>query len=116
MPSRKKRKRDRRRAEATAQEPQALGGWGDPAPVNPSDLLLIRQAIREGWPVPPHIRWQITKRMLDLFDSNEADLRMKAALARCVIRMELDNADRELSPDAHLETNWWPTRVKKSDF
>jgi hypothetical protein len=53
MPSRKKRKRDRRRAEATAEAPVLRGGWGKSSEIRPGDLLLIRQAIREGWDTPP---------------------------------------------------------------
>ncbi|WP_428305572.1 hypothetical protein [Lacipirellula sp.] len=52
MPSRKKRKRDRRRAEATAEAPAVRGGWGRGSEIRPADLLLIRQAVREGWLVP----------------------------------------------------------------
>lgn len=55
MPSRKKRKRDRRRAEATAQGPGLLGGWGKGSDLRPGDLLLIRRAVREGWATPPAV-------------------------------------------------------------
>ena len=55
MPSRKKRRRDRRRAEATAKSPILRGGWGRSSEVRPRDLLLIRQAIREGWPTSPEV-------------------------------------------------------------
>jgi hypothetical protein len=55
MSSRKKRKRDRRRAEATAQGPILRGGWGRGSEIRPRDLLLIRQAIREGWETPPDV-------------------------------------------------------------
>jgi hypothetical protein len=53
MPSRKKRKRDRRRAEATAEAPVLRGGWGRGSEIRPADLLLIRQAVREGWETDP---------------------------------------------------------------
>ena len=52
MPSRKKRKRDRRRAEATATAHVLKGGWGKSSDLRPGDLLLVRQAIREGWNTP----------------------------------------------------------------
>jgi hypothetical protein len=52
MPSRKKRKRDRRRAEATAEAPVLRGGWGRGSEIRPADLLLIRQSVREGWDIP----------------------------------------------------------------
>ena len=55
MPSRKKRKRDRRRAEATAEAPVLKGGWGKGSDLRPGDLLLIRRAVREGWPTPPAV-------------------------------------------------------------
>ncbi len=51
--SRRSRKRHRRNiAEATARAPQLRGGWGQGSEIRASDLLLIRRAVREDWPVP----------------------------------------------------------------
>lgn len=55
MSSRKKRKRDRRRAEATAEAPVLRGGWGKGSEIRPRDLLLIHRAVREGWETDPDI-------------------------------------------------------------
>lgn len=54
--SRKKRKRDRRRAEATVPPPAHRGGWGNGLPISLSDFVLVRRAIREGWPAPGPVR------------------------------------------------------------
>ena len=56
MPSRRKRKRERRKAEATAHCPGTCGGWGGGLPTTLDDLVLLRRAINEDWPVPPNVR------------------------------------------------------------
>jgi hypothetical protein len=57
MSSRRKRKRERRQeaAEATAtlETPRGVRGAGPRPGLSRSDLLVIRRAIRERWPVPP---------------------------------------------------------------
>ena len=65
MPSRKKRKRDRRQAEATAQAPKTQGGL----PTSRGDLVLLQQAINEDWPVPRNVRGAIATELSDEIDS-----------------------------------------------
>ena len=69
MPSRKKRKRDRRRAEATAKAPKTPGGQGVGLPTLRADLVLLRQAINEDWPVPQNVREAIVAELSDEIDS-----------------------------------------------
>jgi hypothetical protein len=79
MPSRKKRKRDRRRAEATAQGPILRGGWGRGSEIRPRDLLLIRQAIREGWETPPEVGAAIIDQVVtSALESKDARLTIAA--------------------------------------
>ncbi len=90
MPSRKKRKRDRRRAEATATAPVLLGGWGKDSDLRPGDLLLIRQAIREGWDVSPPVRDAIVREIIPVaIDTIRPRLTLGAI--RVVIDMVKDN-------------------------
>lgn len=49
MKSRKKRKRDRRRAEATVCQPRFKRGFGVGLPTKRSDSLIIRKSFREDW-------------------------------------------------------------------
>jgi hypothetical protein len=86
MPSRRKRKRGRREAEATAKTP---GGWGQGAPTTNADLLLVRQAIREDWPVPDEVRRAITEELLQEVgtDANNVDVRRFVAIARVILAM-----------------------------
>lgn len=57
MTSRKQRKRDRRRAEATARSPfwqQKPGGGGQP--LKRGDVRLIAHAVNDGWRIAPEKR------------------------------------------------------------
>ncbi|QDS99950.1 hypothetical protein [Adhaeretor mobilis] len=91
MPSRKKRKRDRRRAEATASSSRTHGGWGNGLPVDRGDLLLVRRAIRYGWPVPPEVRQAVVDDLCASFDKCNEDDRFAMAVCRTVIAMEGEN-------------------------
>ena len=66
MPSRKKRKRDRRKAEATAKQNlpgKSLGGWGNGLPTSLSDLALLRTAIRQDWPISASVQADIIREL-----------------------------------------------------
>lgn len=82
--SRKKRKRDRRRAEATAEGPILRGGWGRSSQIRPRDLLLIRQAIREGWATPPEVAATILNDVVGAALESK-DARLTIAACRVVI-------------------------------
>ena len=98
MPSRKKRKRYRQRAEATAKPhggrgrgtPRTAGGWGCGAPTGLADLRLLRQAINNDWPVSEHVRKLIVDEVFELFDS-ERRVRFTLSIAWTCIRMEAAN-------------------------
>lgn len=94
--SRKKRKRDRRRAEATAPPPAGKGGWGNGLPISLSDLLLVRRAIREGWPTPQPVRDAVVRDVTDvaLLEVPESPRRFLAAVKVCTA-MEGANQDAE---------------------
>lgn len=49
MKSRKKRKRDRRRAEATVCQSRFKRGFGVGLPLQRSDLAIVRKSFREDW-------------------------------------------------------------------
>lgn len=67
MPSRRTRKRQRRSAEATAHSlRKTSGGWGAGLPTARSDLLLVRRAIKEGWPITEHA-WRAIVGEVDSF-------------------------------------------------
>jgi hypothetical protein len=93
MPSRKQRKRYRRdMAEATACGLQSAGGWGGGVPIRRSDLLLIRQAIREGWDVPQKSRDDIVRDVTDILEDPASRPRMLNAAVWAVLAMEGENA------------------------
>ena len=48
MPSRRKRKRERSKTEATAQSPGTCGGWGNGLPTTLSDLGVFGTTPRKG--------------------------------------------------------------------
>jgi len=96
--SRKKRKRYRRhlQAEAIASIPKSAGGWGWGAPVSRSDLLLVRQAIREGWPVSAEVRRLVVD---DVYQASTTEsLRLLLATARTAVAMEGENQHQEAIP------------------
>lgn len=89
MPSRKKRKRDRRRAEATAQTPKTQGGQGVGLPTSRGDLVLLQQAINEDWPVPDKVRQTIVGKLGDEIDSS--NVRRFMAVTRVFLAMTRAN-------------------------
>lgn len=94
MPSRRKRKRERRKAEATAQRPKVRGDWGECAPLSRGELLLVRHAIRERWPVPPEVRQAIVDGVMRKFNEPMTTNREHSAIAWCVLTMTGDNLRR----------------------
>jgi len=97
-PSRKKRKRNHRRlqVEAIARSPQPRGGWGQGTSVTRGDLLLVRQAIREGWPVSAEVKRLVADDVWRAFDADES-LRLLIAIARTAVAMEGVNQRAELA-------------------
>ena len=96
--SRKKRQRCRRRelAEAIAYCPKTSGGWGQGLEVSRSDLLLVRRAIREGWPVSAEAKRFVVADVCRVFDTTQSP-RMLAAAAWAVVAMEGANQRAELT-------------------
>ncbi len=86
--SRRKRKRDRRKAEATANLLNPQGGWGESTK---ADLLLIRQAIREDWPVPDDVRRAIIDELFQEVDTDCSDVRRFIAIVRVILAMAKAN-------------------------
>lgn len=83
MPSRKKRKRDRRRAEATALSvPSSSGGWGKEYPLKPGDIRLAARAVRNGWPTPFASQRAVSEAVVAAMDADEAPTRIVLAGAR----------------------------------
>jgi hypothetical protein len=112
MPSRRKRKRERRLAASESRlqagqrgdrEATCQGGKGDPAGLwtdaSRSDLVLLRHAIREGWPVPEERRRPILDEVFPLLHSQNP------RVAIGVTRVFLD-ADR-----ANLRTETYVLRT-----
>lgn len=89
MPSRQKRKRARRRAEATAASPHSVGGWGHGLPVSRSDLLLARKAIRLGWPVSDRVRQAVISDVCSVALGD--DIRHSIAAVRVLLDAEDSN-------------------------
>jgi hypothetical protein len=93
MPSRHKRKRHRRTAEATAPAPESQGGWGAGYPTSLSDLVLLRKAINEGWPVPFQVRLAIVSELGGEIKS--PDVRRALSVARSFLAMDRANICNE---------------------
>ena len=88
MPSRTKRKRYRRQlAKATVFAPATLGGWGQNAPLRRSDWLIVRQAIRERWPVPESVKREIISGVDRVLSDPTAEFRWQAAAVKLVLTM-----------------------------
>jgi len=85
--SRRKRKRDRRRAEATARVPFWQGVSGGDAPeLSLADLALIRQAAAQGWDVPAHQHQPIVEAVFAGL-TPEAAPRRSVAIVRTALAM-----------------------------
>ena len=90
MSSRRKRKRERHKAEATANLLNPQRDWGESTK---ADLLLIRQAIREDWPVPDDVRRAIIEELFQEVDTDSSDVRRFLAVARVFLAMVKANID-----------------------
>lgn len=93
MPSRCKRKRERRKAEATAHSPGTCGGWGDGVPTALADLVMLRRAINEDWPVPVSVRQAIIDELGTEIESSES--RRVLSVVRSFLTMESANIRAE---------------------
>jgi len=76
-------------------------GRGDWENASRSDLLLIRKAIKEGWPVPPELRRPIMKAALSPLHREDTPARMVFAIARLMIAadrhaLEMEEAEAKL--------------------
>ena len=104
MPSRRKRKRERQRAAQAAprrgdrEDPPpggeggvASGLWAD---ASLSELRLLRQAIREGWPVPPERCGPIMEEVLAPFHRKGTRHRLILALFRVALDADRANLAR----------------------
>ena len=90
MPSRKKRKRYRQKlAAATAKVPSSCGGWGHGLPTTLDDLVLLRRAINEDWPVPPNVRQTIVDELAGEVDP--PNVRRAFAVIRTFLTMDRAN-------------------------
>src|SRR5262249_7027117 len=107
MPSRRARKRYRRldaeaslRGDRTSPPAEDLGfaqrGFGgglcgEWESASPSDLALLRQAIREGWPVPQERRPPLLEAVLSPLHSKDRSPRQAIALARLLLFIDRHN-------------------------
>ncbi len=83
--SRRRRKRNRLRAEAIVNGPRFTGGWGGA----PGDIALVRQAVREGWATPLKISRRILKDLAGALESPDA----QTVLRVCRLLIEIDSRD-----------------------
>ncbi len=90
MQSRRKRKRERRKAEATAKFLVPGVGWGESTK---AELLLIRQAIQEGWPVPDNVRRAIIEELFQEVGPDSSDVRRFLAITKVFLAMTQANID-----------------------
>jgi hypothetical protein len=109
MPSRRKRKRERRLAapgqtgaaaarRGDREDPPARGVGGslsDPwTNASLSDLQLLRKAIRQGWPVPPERCGPILREVLAPLDAKNNSPRLLLAVVRVALDADKDNLAR----------------------
>jgi hypothetical protein len=109
MPSRRRRKRYRRRAEKhgfvhIADNP-LLGGvggrlCGDWANASRSDLLLLRKAIKEDWPVPVERRRPLLDAVFAQLSREDISVRLALAIIQVAVAadmhdLELEEAERK---------------------
>jgi hypothetical protein len=109
MPSRRSRKRDRRLAvngglrgdregPPPTQSFSCAGGVGgklrgDWETASRGDLLLLRKAIREGWPVPPERRVRLLEAAVAPIYREDAPRRLVLAIARLALAAHRHNLD-----------------------
>jgi hypothetical protein len=86
-------------------------------PTTLSDLVWLRRAIRERWPVAPHVRQAIVDELdADLLSNIESDSPSdygRAALSRvlCIVEMESVNQEIDLAERAALRGHAAPGRA-----
>jgi hypothetical protein len=100
MPSRRKRKRKRLNAEATAIEPQKMRGWGRGLPVSGADIKMVRQALREGWPVPQDARVAVVDDLFALLQEEGVSARHLCSVVGVFIEIEEINQEIDLAERA----------------
>lgn len=76
-------------AEATAKSPGSCGGWGKGVPTKRSDLVLLRRAISEDWPVPENVQRTIVAELGG--ELRTKDARRFLAVARAFLEMQAAN-------------------------
>ena len=69
------------------------GGWGAGAPTSLSDLVLLRRAINEDWPIPDNVRRAIVGELEDEIES--PDVRRLLSVARSFLAMDSSNIRAE---------------------
>jgi hypothetical protein len=66
---------------------------GDWENASRSDLLLLRKAIKEGWPVPAERRHPLMKAAVSPIFREDTPTRVKLAIVRLVIAADAHNVD-----------------------
>jgi uncharacterized protein (UPF0147 family) len=66
--------------------PETYGGWGEGLPTSLSDLVLLRRAINEDWPVPDNVRRAIIRELEGEFESPNA--RVQVSIVKSFLAME----------------------------
>lgn len=51
----------------------APGGQGDVPDLSRSDLAVVRQALRQDWPIPPTVKAMILQRLIDYLDRDHEE-------------------------------------------
>jgi hypothetical protein len=59
------------------------------------DTRLLERAIRNGWPIPDHLRSQVIQELVGVFDDIEASPREKISAARAIMAADQLNIERE---------------------
>ena len=75
------------------EDPGNRWGLGEGTPTTNADLLLIRQAIREDWPVPDDARRAIIEELFQEVDTDCSDVRRFLAIVRVFLAMVKANID-----------------------
>jgi hypothetical protein len=99
MPSRRKRKRDRRRAEATDTSPEKdlQGDWGADAGLTRSDIALIKRACREDWPTSPENQEAILDELQKTLEQLSGADRLAIAISRFCVYANGRNIDADIA-------------------